>query len=157
MEAFYQNILSFIHQRPILKKTLITIAKYFPYMTFCMYPCILIILYITKSSQFFHAVWKPLFAFIYVTIIRKIINRPRPYDAYSIQSLIGHKHGESFPSRHTVSAFIIALVAFYVQVPLGIFAIIIAIIISVSRILCGVHYISDVIVSICIAFAIYYI
>jgi len=75
----------------------------------------------------------------------------------NIVPLLEHKQGESFPSRHTLSAFIIALVCFPVHIVLGIFAFIIAIMISATRILAGVHYMSDVVVAIIIAFVIYFI
>ena len=75
----------------------------------------------------------------------------------NIEPLIKHKHGESFPSRHTVSAFAIAFACLHIYLPLGIIMTILAIIVSSSRILCGVHYISDVISAIIIAFIIGFI
>ena len=86
-----------------------------------------------------------------LTIFRKIVNRPRPYDHMDIKPLKGHKHGESFPSRHSVSACIIALICFYANTYIGIFACIIAIIVSLTRIFSGVHHISDVFAAIIIA------
>lgn len=157
MEKFYQSLLSYIHHFPIIEKITIKICHYFPYITFGLYPCILIYLLIIKSDLLLMTIIKPLSAFLIVTIFRKIINRPRPYENMDIEPLLEHKKGESFPSRHTVSAFIIALVCFPINLYLGIFAIIVATIISISRILAGVHYISDVIVSIFIAFMIYFI
>ena len=126
-------------------------------ITFILYPCILLYLWFTKSPFLFEAIWKPLAAFIVVTIFRKIVNRPRPYETMDIKPLVGHKYGESFPSRHTVSAVIIALVCFYVNIYLGIFALIVAMIMSVCRILAGVHFISDVLVSVIIATLFYFI
>lgn len=157
MEKYYQSLLSYIHHSPTLEKIMIKICYYFPYITFGLYPCVLIYLFSIKSNLLLTTIIKPLSAFFIVTVVRKIINRPRPYETMDIEPLLEHKKGESFPSRHTVSAFIIALVCFNVNVYLGIFAIIVAIIISISRILAGVHYISDVIVSILIAFVIYFI
>jgi len=157
VEQFYQNMLSFIRQHPHIKRNILFITHYFSYITFCLYSCTLIYLYIAKSPFLFESIWKPLTAFLIVTIFRKIINRLRPYDVYNIVPLVEHKHGESFPSRHTVSAFIIAFICLHVHFYLGIFALLIATIISVSRILCGVHYISDVIVSVIIAVMIYFI
>ena len=74
-----------------------------------------------------------------------------------IEPLIKHKQGESFPSRHTVSAFAIAFACLKVSLPLGIVMLLLAITVSLSRILCGVHYISDVISAIVIAFIIGFI
>lgn len=157
MANFYQTLLNKIHQSPYLKNIIIFICKYFPDITFTLYPCILIYLFFTKSPLLLSTILRPLSAFILVSIFRKIINRPRPYESMSIEPLLSHKSGESFPSRHTLSAFIIAFVCFDVNIALGIFACIIAIIISLTRILAGVHYISDVISAIIVAYIFYII
>lgn len=155
MEKFYQNMLNQIHQSIFIEKTVLFICRFFPYITFCLYPCLLLYLFITKDSLLFVTFIKPLTAFLIVSIFRKIVNRKRPYETMNIEPLLEHKQGESFPSRHTVSAFIIALVCLDINLYLAIFALIIAIFISLSRILAGVHYISDVIAAIVIAFIIF--
>lgn len=157
MEKFYQNTLSFIRKYPVLEKTIVFITKYFPIIPFGLYPCILVYLFITKNTLLFETIWKPLLAFLIVSVFRKLVNRPRPYETMDIVSLVGHKQGESFPSRHAVSAMIISLVCFNVNMYLGIFSIMIALLICASRILAGVHYISDVFVSIVLAILIYFI
>ena len=116
MEQFYQTTLDYIRKHPQLKKSVIFMTQYFPYITFCLYPCVLVYLYLNKSPYLSAAIYKPLGAFLFVTIFRKLINRPRPYDCMNIEPLVGHKHGESFPSRHTLSAFIIALICFYANI-----------------------------------------
>lgn len=157
MEIFYQTMLNFIRKHSFLETLIIFITKYFPMITFCLYPCVLIYLYIIKSPLFLESVWKPLGAFLLVTVFRKIVNRKRPYETMSIIPLVGHKQGESFPSRHTVSSMIIGLICFNAHMYLGILAMIVAIIMSACRILAGVHYISDVLVSVIIALFFYFI
>ena len=157
MERLYQLMLNYIHQHSLLERNIIFLCHYLPYITFGLYPCLLIYLFFIKSDLLLITIIKPLSAFLFVTLFRKIINRKRPYETMQINPLFRHKSGESFPNRHTVSAFIIALVCFYVNIYLGIFALFIAIMISISRILAGVHYISDVIASIVIAVIIYLI
>lgn len=157
MEVFYQQMLYFIRKHNFLKEMILFINHYFPYITFGLYPCIIIYLSYIHSSLLLDSIIRPSIAFILVTVFRKIVNRPRPYESMSIEPLIRHKLGQSFPSRHSVSAFIIALVSFYVNVYLGIFACVIAVCISIGRILAGVHYISDVLTAILIAFIIYLI
>lgn len=157
MKKFYVVMLQYIRKSSSLQKTIIAVTRYFPIITFILYPCVLIYLYISKSPLLFETIWKPLAAFLVVTIFRKIVNRPRPYETMDIKPLVSHKHGESFPSRHTVSAVIIALVCFNVNIYLGIFALIVAMIISVCRILAGIHFVSDVLVSVIIAMLFYFI
>lgn len=151
METFYQTILTYLHNHSNLKKLVIILTKYVPIITFIVYPSLIIYLFFTKSHLLLETILRPLSAFILVTLIRKIINRKRPYETMNIIPLSKHKHGESFPSRHTVSAFAIAFACLNVNMTLGGFMIILAIIIAFTRILCGVHYLSDVISAIIIA------
>lgn len=157
METFYRTMLAYIRQFPLLEKTILLITKFFPLITFMIYPCVCLYLLWSGNPLLIETIWKPLAAFSVVTLFRKMVNRPRPYDAMNIQPLIGHKHDESFPSRHTVSAFIIALVCLPVNLYLGVFALIVASMMSLCRILAGVHYISDVLVSVIIALLFYFI
>lgn len=55
------------------------------------------------------------------------------------------KKGQSFPSRHVLSATIIAMASMYVNVRLGIIMMLISVAIAVIRPVAGVHYIRDVI------------
>ncbi|MEG0365209.1 MAG: phosphatase PAP2 family protein [Coprobacillus sp.] len=157
MEKFYQTILTYISKRPTLKKIILIIVKYSPYITMAIYPCILIYLLIIQSPLLLQVLYKPFGAFIVVTIIRKLVNRKRPYETLNIEPLVAHKKGESFPSRHAVSSMIIGLVCFYVHPILGIFGVTVATIVCLSRIIAGVHYISDVLVAIAIAIIFYII
>ena len=54
------------------------------------------------------------------------------------------------PSRHTVSAVVIAMTFLYVNVPLGIIALIAAFLIILSRLQAGAHFLRDVIVGLMI-------
>ena len=157
MERFYQTMLAYIRSIPTLEKIIIMIAKFFPYIMFITYPLLIIYCFLEKNELLLVTIIKPLSAFLLVTIIRKIINRPRPYETMKIIPLRGHIQGESFPSRLSVSAVAIALAGAAIDPMLGVFLIIIALIICLSRILCGVHYPSDVITAIIIALLINYI
>ena len=83
--------------------------------------------------------------FLIVTIFRKLINKQRPYEKLPIQSLIKkEKKGQSFPSRHVFSIFLIATLWFYFWKPIGIFLLIAGIFLAIVRVIGGVHFISDV-------------
>ena len=87
-----------------------------------------------------------------VTMLRKIIKEQRPYDYYGVAPVIGKKSKpDSMPSRHTASAFIIAMAMLSVNVWAGILYMAVAVLISLSRIFAGVHYVRDVIVGATIA------
>lgn len=87
----------------------------------------------------------PAAAFILVSIFRHFVNAPRPYVQYHIVPLIPkNKQGESFPSRHTLSAAIIAMAGLYVNTAVGIQLWVLALVVAATRVLAGVHFVKDV-------------
>lgn len=156
MASFYHHILFWIRKHHLIKPV-VMVAQISPYLIAGIY-ALSVIYTVFFARQFLASVIiKPLCAFIIVTIIRKIYNRPRPCITMHLTPLIGHKTGESFPSRHTVSAFSIALALFHLSLPLGWLTMIVAIIVGLTRILCGLHHISDVIAAIIISLIIFWI
>lgn len=155
METLYNTILKKVRKTYSTEKYTTLFCKKIPYITAIGYIGILAYLVFTKNNLIFITIIKPVIVFLLVTVFRKIINRPRPYEALQITPLFKHKKGESFPSRHTASAFIIALVSYTVIPSFGIFLLIIASLVAITRIIAGVHYISDVLVAIFIAFIIW--
>lgn len=98
------------------------------------------------DREFLRILIVPVVVLAEVTIIRNIINKPRPYEAYETEPVIKRDgKGHSFPSRHTASAFIIAMSAIPVSVPVAVVLLVISVIIGLTRIFAGVHYIIDVI------------
>ena len=49
------------------------------------------------------------------------------------------KPGQSFPSRHAASAFVIAVACLSMNTVLGVIMVILAVIVSASRVLSGMH------------------
>lgn len=79
-------------------------------------------------------------------IIKNIVARPRPYQMYAdIIPLVGKPHDTSFPSGHSVSAFAAATAIFLNHKKIGIAALVIAALISFSRLYNQVHFPTDVI------------
>ena len=70
---------------------------------------------------------------------------PAPYTALGFTPLFPKdKTGQSMPSRHCFSAAPIARTAWYVLPPLGAVLAVLGVLIAISRVVTGVHYISDV-------------
>ena len=120
-----------------------------PLVMYIFYPIQLLYLGWTEgflSEVFLRFTLIPLGTFIFVTVVRAIINAERPYEKYDYTPVV-HKDtkGKSFPSRHTVSAFIIAMAFMYINLSLGIMMLAVAAAIAVVRVLAGVHFIRDVI------------
>lgn len=84
-------------------------------------------------------------AFILVSLARAWINAPRPYEICSIfDKPPKDKKGRSFPSRHAFSVFCIATASLPVMPILGAVALALGVVLSVSRVLLGIHFIRDV-------------
>ena len=113
---------------------------------FLFYPYLLLLILLRKNLFMLGCfIIIPAFCFLIVSIFRKVINKKRPYEKLPIQSLIKkEKHGESFPSRHVFSIFLIATLWFYFWRPIGIFLFIAGIFLAIVRVIGGVHFISDV-------------
>ncbi len=83
--------------------------------------------------------------FVLVSLVRKMINAPRPYEIYDFYTVPPKaKRGRSFPSRHVFSAFLIAGFAYTVSLPLSIALLVLAILLATARVLLGMHFIRDV-------------
>lgn len=82
--------------------------------------------------------------FLVVTLFRRYFNAPRPYELYGFyEKKPKNKCGKSFPSRHVFSSFIIATFALYYSVPMGTVLYILSVLLAVSRVLLGIHFIRD--------------
>ena len=106
-----------------------------------------------KSSFFF--IKNPLYSILIVIVLKLIINRKRPIQKYNIKPVDDLKRRNySFPSIQVAFAVSVALTVLRYGPNMGLLLSTLAIALTISRFLSGVHYLSDVIVSICIAFAI---
>ena len=123
-------------------------------LMYVSYPVLILYLFLSKDEMLYHAILVPGISFVLLSIGRYLINRPRPYEAFGIPSVINKDtKGKSFPSRHVFSATIIAMTYVFVS-PwkwLGIVFLILSVMLAVVRVVSGVHYISDVLAGIIVA------
>lgn len=122
------------------------VYKYLSFLVVIGYFLLLAYLFFSRDARLLQSVTVPLGVFVTVTLIRKYINAQRPYEKINIEPLM-HKNakGKSFPSRHTASSAVIAMVFIFICPPLGAFYMLITILIALSRVFGGVHFPSDVI------------
>ena len=84
--------------------------------------------------------------FVLLSLVRAKINAPRPYEALNIEPLLKkHRSGNSFPSRHVFSAFVIGMTLCRFWLPLGIIILAAGALLSAIRVIGGVHFPRDVI------------
>lgn len=86
----------------------------------------------------------PMLTLVLNTMLRKFLNRPRPFTRNEINNLVKHENSGSFPSNHACSSMIISLSYFLIYPPLVPVFIIFALFTGLSRIMTGVHYPLDV-------------
>lgn len=81
-----------------------------------------------------------------VSLIRKRIGAKRPYETMEIQPLVEKETGgDSFPSRHVFSIFIVAMAMLRQNIWLGFLFLAMGLILAVLRVIAGLHYPRDVI------------
>lgn len=87
----------------------------------------------------------PCAAFVAGSLLRRIIDRPRPYEALGFTPLFPKAtRGQSLPSRHCFAAAAIAAAAWWYAPGLSVLLAALALFIAAGRVLVGHHYISDV-------------
>ena len=142
---FYQSIHDNIANHPGFCRLLRQAVAILPGIVYAVYPLMLLYLLIWNPDALLRAVLVPAAGFFTVTILRAAINAPRPYEVMEIPPLTPKDtHGKSFPSRHAACAAVIAVGALKVLPPLGLFLCLLALLIGLSRVLAGVHFIRDV-------------
>lgn len=148
----YKSIVGFFKRNKPCNTVLKLCYNFLPFIMFVSYGILIVFMFFSDIKIFARITLSPLTVFSIVTFFRKIFNRPRPYEKFATTSVFGkNKKGESMPSRHTACAFIIAMAFMYVSIPLGIAYLIISALIMISRVLAGVHFISDVIAGMAIS------
>ncbi|MBY5035549.1 phosphatase PAP2 family protein [Streptococcus gallolyticus] len=143
-EEVYANMARFLENSPFLKKAVIWLNHYITYVMYLAYPLFLLITFFQGEFQ-----WKwvlvPAVGFSLLSLVRKLINAPRPYEVYTIQPLIEKTtKGNSMPSRHVFSATIISMCFLSHHIGLGGLGLFLSVTLAVCRVLVGVHFPRDV-------------
>ena len=138
--------------KPRLAELCVVLGKMITLSVYIFYPLFLLYIFIFAKEELLKLVLIPAVSFLFVSILRRLINAQRPYEKLPITPLYNKKTvGNSFPSRHTFSVFIIAFVTLYLEFWTGLVLFFIGLILAVTRVLCGVHFIKDVLVGFLIA------
>ncbi|MDP3661577.1 MAG: phosphatase PAP2 family protein [bacterium] len=149
-------------QSRALDAVIIFLAEYFPYAVMLAFLALLFYSGYTQREKI-RIFWSTLFSvaiarYGVTELIRFFYHRPRPFIAYDTLPLFP-EHSWSFPSGHAAFFFALATSLYFYNKKWGVLFFLAAIIISVSRIVAGVHYPSDILggalVGIAVAYAVY--
>lgn len=144
-EQQYRAVIAWFQERPAAKGALYLASRGAVAAVYVLYGVLLLWLAAWRQPLVIPAALVPAAAFWVGSALRARINRPRPYTALGYQPLFPkNEAGRSMPSRHCFSAAAIAGTAWYVLPPLGAVLAVLGVLIAISRVVTGVHYISDV-------------
>ena len=87
------------------------------------------------GNDFYAYILVPALGFVLLTLVRKWINKPRPYETWGI-----------VPSLHVFSATIISMACVHANLPAGLILLVLSALLGLVRVLGGVHYPKDVLV-----------
>lgn len=152
-ETNYKKITDYFDKHEKGKKLLIFLYKFLIVPFVLAYFFLLFNLITQKASYLDIAklIIVPGTTFVVITILRLALDARRPYEIYDIKPIIDKKKKrQSMPSRHVLSATLISMCAFYMNIYLGIALIILTVIMAITRVLAGVHFIKDVVIAIII-------
>lgn len=114
---------------------------------YVVYPFLLLYLFVKQSEKLLPTILIPLFSIVAITLLRKVLARPRPYEEYPINQILEKEtQHNAMPSRHVFSATIIAMMCFTVSPILACILLVLAALEGYIRVIGGVHYPRDVIV-----------
>ena len=167
----YRKIRDGLDARPTLRQLVLFCNHWLPAVPFVCYPVLLVILNVQWFAllqvgsaaaldfmqQIARAILVPGITFWFGTALRARLNRPRPYEQPGFEPLRRKEtKGHSFPSRHALSAAVLAMVWMYFYPKAGWAMVGITVLICIGRVLTGVHHIRDVVGGAVLGFALGY-
>ncbi len=109
-------------------------------VTYLCYPLLIVFVLWRNGRIPWRALWVPASWLVLVSLTRRLIDRPRPYERLNIEPLIAKKtKGRAMPSRHAFSVWVIAVTAWWLLPPLGAVLSVVAVLLCFVRVLGGVH------------------
>lgn len=151
----YQSILQWANRSPVRCKWIAALCHLLPFSLLLLYAagsaCVLFRLIAGQPLLPLLFFWLiPAVGLLAVTLLRKAVDSPRPFERFGFTPLIEHESGSSFPSRHTASAFLISCALLYLfrwgafPLALVVLSFCLACFTALSRLIAGVHFLRDI-------------
>ena len=152
--AWHARVSAWWRAKPGRAKALDRTCKVLKYACYLLYPALLVMLaweWVRSGCagmprDFLQALAVPALGFVLVSLMRRAINEPRPYEACGIEKLIDKDtQGKSLPSRHSFSIAVIGMCWLRYMPAAGILILLASLVMAWARVLAGVHYPRDVV------------
>ena len=148
-QEWYNHIAASIENKSFFLSLLRTFNRFMTVVMPIVYLTLLATVYFREGfgKQVLIYVFIPASGFVILSLLRKKINAPRPYEEWDIKPLLDRDSpGQSMPSRHVFSASIISMACLHASLSVGLILLILSAILGLVRVLGGVHYPKDVVV-----------
>ena len=167
--AQYKHLYAWFAAHPMACRAVLLLDRWLPAVVFVAYPVLLVLLNLRLGrlllagegaaalawmQRIARAILVPGITFWLGTVLRRRLNRPRPYEQPGFVPLaVREGKGCSFPSRHALSAAVLAAVWLWFYPAAGRAMVALAVAICALRVLTGVHYVRDVAAGAALGFA----
>lgn len=145
-QNFFYFLFNLSLETPFIGSLMVVITNWSSKIFVAIYVVTFLILLLKRNTLAIPFFTAPALCFGLVHLIRLVYLRPRPFVALEIESLIYHSTSGSFPSMHSVSAFVIATCIYFIDKTAGKIILLLAMVTGLSRVMVGVHYPLDIII-----------
>ena len=148
-QEWYNHIAGKIKNNPLFLSLLRTFNRFMTVVMPIVYLTLLATIYLQQGlgKQVGIYLFIPASGFVILSLLRKKINAPRPYEVWEIVPLLDRDSpGQSMPSRHVFSATIISMACLHASLSVGVILLVLSALLGIVRVLGGVHYPKDVVV-----------
>ena len=148
-QEWYGHVASNIKNKPFLLSLLRAFNRFMTVVMPIVYLTLLVTTYFQEGfgKQVLIYVFISATGFVILSLLRKKINAPRPYEEWDIKPLLDRDSpGQSMPSRHVFSATIISMACLHASLTMGMICLTLSALLGLVRVLGGVHFPKDVLV-----------
>ena len=148
-QEWYDHVAGNLENKPFLLSLLRAFNRFMTVVMPIIYLTLLATTYLQEGlgEQALIYVFVPASGFVILSLLRKKINAPRPYEEWGIKPLLDRDSpGQSMPSRHVFSATIISMACLHASLSVGVILLVLSALLGLVRVSGGVHYLKDVVV-----------
>ena len=148
-QEWYDHVAGNLENKPFLLSLLRAFNRFMTVVMPIVYLTLLATTYLQEglAKQVGIYLFIPASGFVILSLLRKKINAPRPYEEWGIKPLLDRDSpGQSMPSRHVFSATIISMACLHASLSVGAILLVLSALLGLVRVLGGVHFPKDVLV-----------